>query len=187
MTAVVNRDGTLAGLFTDGDLRRTLEKNIDIRSARVAQVMIRDPHTIGSDRLAAEALQYMEKFRINGLLVVSIDANEQFNSQHRCCEACCRRKVKVRNRAGQRLLAVELDVTLPQVHDLAQAVKIVAAAHQVCPYSNATRGNIDVALTANGHAVDASGIEQCPMSSRTISASRRWSRMHRRKSASDRR
>jgi lipoyl-dependent peroxiredoxin len=53
-------------------------------------------------------------------------------------------------------IAVELDVTLPQVHDPAQAVKIVAAAHQVCPYSNATRGNIDVALTANGQAVDAS-------------------------------
>src|SRR5207237_10909748 len=51
-------------------------------------------------------------------------------------------------------VAVELDVTLPQVQDPEQAVKIVAAAHQVCPYSNATRGNNDVALTANGHAVD---------------------------------
>jgi osmotically inducible protein OsmC len=47
-------------------------------------------------------------------------------------------------------LAVELDVTLPQVQDPAQAARIVAAAHQVCPYSNATRGNIDVALTVNG-------------------------------------
>src|SRR6476469_1328366 len=54
-------------------------------------------------------------------------------------------------------VAVELDVTLPQVQDPEQAVKIVAAAHQVCPYSNATRGNIDIALTANGHTVDASG------------------------------
>ncbi|MEY2457478.1 MAG: lipoyl-dependent peroxiredoxin, partial [Acidimicrobiaceae bacterium] len=50
-------------------------------------------------------------------------------------------------------IAVELDVTLPLVDDPEQAVKIVAAAHQVCPYSNATRGNIDVALTANGHPV----------------------------------
>jgi Ohr subfamily peroxiredoxin len=50
-------------------------------------------------------------------------------------------------------LAVELDVTLPQVQDAEQASRIVAAAHQVCPYSNATRGNIDVALTVNGHAV----------------------------------
>src|ERR1700730_4164071 len=47
-------------------------------------------------------------------------------------------------------LAVELDVTLPQVQDPEQAARIVAAAHQVCPYSNATRGNIDVTLTANG-------------------------------------
>ena len=47
-------------------------------------------------------------------------------------------------------VAVELDVTLPQVQDPAQAARIVAAAHQVCPYSNATRGNIDVALTVNG-------------------------------------
>jgi lipoyl-dependent peroxiredoxin len=50
-------------------------------------------------------------------------------------------------------LAVELDVTLPQVPDPEQAMRIVAAAHQVCPYSNATRGNINVTLTANGHEV----------------------------------
>ena len=50
-------------------------------------------------------------------------------------------------------LAVALDVSLPQVEDPKRAVQIVAAAHQVCPYSNATRGNIDVQLTANGRAV----------------------------------
>jgi osmotically inducible protein OsmC len=50
-------------------------------------------------------------------------------------------------------LAVQLDVSLPQVLDAEQARKIVAAAHEVCPYSNATRGNIDVVLTVNGHAV----------------------------------
>ncbi|MER7687372.1 organic hydroperoxide resistance protein [Streptomyces sp. NPDC097610] len=50
-------------------------------------------------------------------------------------------------------LAVELHVTLPQISDPEQAAQIVAAAHQVCPYSNATRGNIDVTLTANGHGV----------------------------------
>jgi osmotically inducible protein OsmC len=48
-------------------------------------------------------------------------------------------------------IAVELDVTLPQIADPEQAVKIVEAAHLVCPYSNATRGNIEVKLTANGH------------------------------------
>jgi Ohr subfamily peroxiredoxin len=50
-------------------------------------------------------------------------------------------------------VAVELGVTLPQVSDPEQAAKIVAAAHKVCPYSNATRGNIDVRLTANGQEV----------------------------------
>jgi osmotically inducible protein OsmC len=47
-------------------------------------------------------------------------------------------------------LGVELDVTLPAITDAEQAVRIVEAAHRVCPYSNATRGNIDVRLTANG-------------------------------------
>jgi len=42
-----------------------------------------------------------ESAKINGLLPVSIDANEQFSSRHRCCEACCRRRVTIRNRAGQ--------------------------------------------------------------------------------------
>jgi lipoyl-dependent peroxiredoxin len=51
-------------------------------------------------------------------------------------------------------LAVDLDVTLPQVEDPELADKIVAAAHEVCPYSNATRGNIDVNLTANGRPVE---------------------------------
>jgi lipoyl-dependent peroxiredoxin len=51
-------------------------------------------------------------------------------------------------------LAVELNVTLPLVETPEQAVGLVAAAHKVCPYSNATRGNIDVTLTANGESVD---------------------------------
>jgi lipoyl-dependent peroxiredoxin len=51
-------------------------------------------------------------------------------------------------------LAVELDVSLPSVGDPAKAVELVRAAHKVCPYSNATRGNIEVALLANGQTVD---------------------------------
>jgi osmotically inducible protein OsmC len=51
-------------------------------------------------------------------------------------------------------LAVALEVTLPSVDDADEAVELVKAAHQVCPYSNATRGNIDVTLTANGREVD---------------------------------
>ena len=50
-------------------------------------------------------------------------------------------------------LAVELDVTLPSIEDRDRAVELVRAAHQVCPYSNATRGNIEVKLTANGASV----------------------------------
>ncbi|MEZ0294171.1 MAG: organic hydroperoxide resistance protein [Solirubrobacteraceae bacterium] len=50
-------------------------------------------------------------------------------------------------------IGVELHVSLPQVEDPDQAARIVAAAHEVCPYSNATRGNIEVTLTANGRAV----------------------------------
>jgi Ohr subfamily peroxiredoxin len=50
-------------------------------------------------------------------------------------------------------VAVELDVHLSAIEDPAKAVELVAAAHKVCPYSNATRGNIDVTLTANGQPV----------------------------------
>jgi len=50
-------------------------------------------------------------------------------------------------------VAVELDVTLPQVDDAEEAKRIVAAAHEICPYSNATRGNVEVTLTANGQPV----------------------------------
>ena len=51
-------------------------------------------------------------------------------------------------------IAVELDVSLPSIDDPAKAVDLVRAAHKVCPYSNATRGNIEVGLTANGQPVD---------------------------------
>ena len=59
----------------------------------------------------------------------------------------------VPNGSGGFVLAVGLDVTLPGVSDGEQAKAIVAAAHQVCPYSNATRGNIEVTLKANGETV----------------------------------
>ena len=52
-------------------------------------------------------------------------------------------------------LAVELDVSLPSVADPGEAVELVRAAHSVCPYSNATRGNIEVEVTANGRTVEA--------------------------------
>jgi osmotically inducible protein OsmC len=55
-------------------------------------------------------------------------------------------------------IAVELHVTLPGVDDSEAAARYVAAAHKVCPYSNATRGNIDVVLTANGAHVGAAAV-----------------------------
>jgi lipoyl-dependent peroxiredoxin len=48
------------------------------------------------------------------------------------------------------VLGVELDVTLPSVDDTTQAAELVRTAHQICPYSNAIRGNVDVALAVNG-------------------------------------
>ncbi|MET0936361.1 MAG: KpsF/GutQ family sugar-phosphate isomerase [Luteibacter sp.] len=74
MTAVVDDDGTLLGVFTDGDLRRCLDDHgVDLRSATVAQLMTRGPKTIGSDKLAVEAAQLMEKHQINALLVTDAD------------------------------------------------------------------------------------------------------------------
>nr|WP_298121277.1 KpsF/GutQ family sugar-phosphate isomerase [uncultured Pseudoxanthomonas sp.] len=71
MTAVVDADGRLAGLFTDGDLRRTLDNPaLDVRSARIAEVMTRAPKTIGADQLAVEAARLMETHKISGLVVV---------------------------------------------------------------------------------------------------------------------
>ncbi len=50
-------------------------------------------------------------------------------------------------------VAVGLDVTLPGISEPERAISIVAAAHEVCPYSNATRGNVEVTLKANGQQV----------------------------------
>ena len=71
MTAVVDGDGKLLGLYTDGDLRRTLDDAaIDLRATRIDAVMTRSPKTIGSDALAVEAAQLMEAHQINALLVL---------------------------------------------------------------------------------------------------------------------
>ncbi|WP_045738958.1 KpsF/GutQ family sugar-phosphate isomerase [Xanthomonas sp. MUS 060] len=70
MTAVVDADDRLLGLFTDGDLRRALDSALDVRQTRIAEVMTRQPRTIGTDQLAAEAARMMETHQINGLIVV---------------------------------------------------------------------------------------------------------------------
>ena len=73
MTAVVSPDRQVAGIFTDGDLRRLIERAHDFTDVRVADVMHHEPRAIGPDRLAAEAADLMEKHRINQLLVVDDD------------------------------------------------------------------------------------------------------------------
>ena len=73
MTAVLDDTGRVVGIFTDGDLRRNLEKGVDLRTTRIADVMKPDPRTIGPDKLAAEAVEIMERFKINQLLVVGPD------------------------------------------------------------------------------------------------------------------
>lgn len=70
MTAVVEPDGRVAGLFTDGDLRRALARKVDIAEASVDHVMTLRPRCIAPHRLAVEAVEEMERHRINGLLVV---------------------------------------------------------------------------------------------------------------------
>jgi len=69
MTAVLDGGARLVGIYTDGDLRRTLEKTTDLKALGVAEFMTRNPRTIGPDRLAAEAVKMMDEFKINQLLV----------------------------------------------------------------------------------------------------------------------
>jgi arabinose-5-phosphate isomerase len=72
-TAIVDSANALIGIFTDGDLRRTLEKNADLRGVGVAAVMTRNPLTLGADKLAAEAAQLMQARKITCVLVVDSD------------------------------------------------------------------------------------------------------------------
>lgn len=70
MTAVVDNNGLLSGIFTDGDLRRILEQRIDIHATAISEVMTKQCTTANESMLAAEALNIMEQKKINGLLVV---------------------------------------------------------------------------------------------------------------------
>ncbi len=74
MTAVVDDSGAVAGVFTDGDLRRALGQGIDPHDISVSEVMGEDPVTIAPDTLAVEAVQLMQDRKIQGLLV--LDENE---------------------------------------------------------------------------------------------------------------
>ncbi|PSW18469.1 KpsF/GutQ family sugar-phosphate isomerase [Photobacterium sanctipauli] len=69
MTAIIDNDQQLLGIFTDGDLRRLLDNRVDIHSTSIGEVMTRNPATIAPQLLAAEGLKLMEDKKINGLLV----------------------------------------------------------------------------------------------------------------------
>ena len=73
MTAVVDDAGRAIGVFTDGDLRRLIEKQHNFSNLVIRDVMSKNPRTIGPDKLAAEAVSIMEGFRINQLLVTDND------------------------------------------------------------------------------------------------------------------
>jgi arabinose-5-phosphate isomerase len=70
MTAVVDAEHRVLGIFTDGDLRRALEKGVDFAGVTVDQVMTPGPRTLSPQALAVEAVQLMEAHKINQLLVV---------------------------------------------------------------------------------------------------------------------
>ncbi len=74
MTAVIDADGHLLGLYTDGDLRRSLDDDhVDLRHTRIDAVMTHSPKTIDADALAVEAAKLMETYKINALIVIDRD------------------------------------------------------------------------------------------------------------------
>jgi arabinose-5-phosphate isomerase len=70
MTAVVDAEGRLAGIYTDGDLRRTLDQRVDIHSQPISSVMTAKCTTVSPPLLAAEAVALMQERKINGLIVL---------------------------------------------------------------------------------------------------------------------
>lgn len=73
VTGVVNKAGLLTGIITDGDLRRLLEKTLDIKNLTAKEVMTRNPKIMKEDYLASFALQQMENFKITSLIITSDD------------------------------------------------------------------------------------------------------------------
>ena len=68
--AIVDDGNKVLGIFTDGDLRRLVEKGVDLRASTAQQVMHPTPRTIARDALAVEAAELMEQYRITSVLVL---------------------------------------------------------------------------------------------------------------------
>lgn len=81
VTGVVNNAGLLTGIITDGDLRRLLEKTLDIKNLTANEVMTRNPKVMKEDYLASFALQQMENFKITSLIITS-DENKPIGIIH---------------------------------------------------------------------------------------------------------
>ena len=73
MTAILDENERVVGIYTDGDLRRTLEKGVDLHQTIIGDVIGGAPRTIGPERLAAEAVEIMERNKVNQILVVDED------------------------------------------------------------------------------------------------------------------
>jgi arabinose-5-phosphate isomerase len=73
VTIVVDKNGALKGLLTDGDIRRALQKYSEISGLKVKDVMTMGAKTIDKDAFAAQALQIMEKYSITSLVIIKID------------------------------------------------------------------------------------------------------------------
>jgi arabinose-5-phosphate isomerase len=73
MTAILDKNQKLVGVFTDGDLRRNLNKIIDARDLMIKDIMTPQPRTIHGEHLAVEAVKIMEQFKVNQMLVVDND------------------------------------------------------------------------------------------------------------------
>ena len=73
MTAIVDQGGQMAGIFTDGDLRRILDKRVDIHSTQIGDVMTLNPTVADPNMLAVEGLNLMQAKSINGLMLCQDD------------------------------------------------------------------------------------------------------------------
>ena len=73
MTVIVNETNQVLGIFTDGDLRRLLEKTLDLESVQLKDVITKNPKTISKNILVAQAVEMMERFRINHLVIATED------------------------------------------------------------------------------------------------------------------
>lgn len=82
MTTIVNENNELLGIFTDGDLRRIFDKNMDVHTTFIHQVMSKNPKIVRTGQLATEALNIMQTFKITSLVVVDVNHKQPLGVVH---------------------------------------------------------------------------------------------------------